>query len=106
MTNDAALDRSPAFEPQQIVRLVEVAGLGFKHSAADVAAEHDVALLPIEHARLKRDREKLRAPAAGVPAVMIFVRNQNGSHNPDEAMRMDDFELAARVIARAVAGLS
>ena len=43
--------------------------------------------------------------AAGVPAVMIFVRNQNGSHNPDEAMRMDDFELAARVIARAVAGL-
>ena len=44
--------------------------------------------------------------AAGVPAVMIFVRNQNGSHNPDEAMRMDDFELAARVIARAVAGLS
>ena len=46
------------------------------------------------------------APAAGVPAVMIFVRNQNGSHNPDEAMRMDDFELAARVIARAVAGLS
>jgi N-carbamoyl-L-amino-acid hydrolase len=44
--------------------------------------------------------------AAGVPAVMLFVRNQNGSHNPDEAMRMDDFELAARVIARAVAGLS
>ena len=44
--------------------------------------------------------------AAGVPAVMLFVRNQNGSHNPDEAMRMDDFALAARVIARAVAGLS
>jgi N-carbamoyl-L-amino-acid hydrolase len=44
--------------------------------------------------------------AAGVPAVMLFVRNQNGSHNPDEAMRMDDFELATRVIARAVAGLS
>jgi len=44
--------------------------------------------------------------AAGVPAAMIFVRNQNGSHNPDEAMRMDDFELAARVMARAVAGLS
>jgi beta-ureidopropionase / N-carbamoyl-L-amino-acid hydrolase len=44
--------------------------------------------------------------AAGVPAAMIFVRNQNGSHNPDEAMRMDDLELAARVMARAVAGLS
>ena len=22
---------------------------------------------------------------------MIFVRNENGSHNPDEAMEMDDF---------------
>lgn len=44
--------------------------------------------------------------SAGVPAAMIFVRNQNGSHNPDEAMRMDDFELAVRVLARAVAGLN
>ena len=36
---------------------------------------------------------------------MIFVRNQNGSHNPDEAMRMDDFELAMRVLAHGVAAL-
>jgi N-carbamoyl-L-amino-acid hydrolase len=36
---------------------------------------------------------------------MIFVRNQNGSHNPDEAMRMEDFELAVRVLARGVADL-
>ena len=28
---------------------------------------------------------------AGIPAAMIFVRNKNGSHNPDEAMDMDDF---------------
>ena len=44
--------------------------------------------------------------SAGIPAAMIFVRNQNGSHNPDEAMRMDDFEMAVRVLARAVAGLN
>ncbi len=44
--------------------------------------------------------------AAGVPTAMVFVRNQNGSHNPDESMCMDDFELAVRVIARAVADLS
>jgi N-carbamoyl-L-amino-acid hydrolase len=43
---------------------------------------------------------------AGVPAAMIFVRNQNGSHNPAEAMRMEDFELATRVLARGVAALS
>ena len=27
----------------------------------------------------------------GVPSAMIFVRNENGSHNPDEAMSLDDF---------------
>lgn len=28
---------------------------------------------------------------AGVPSGMIFVRNANGSHNPNEAMDIDDF---------------
>jgi N-carbamoyl-L-amino-acid hydrolase len=28
---------------------------------------------------------------AGVPSGMIFVRNRNGSHNPDEAMEIADF---------------
>jgi len=28
---------------------------------------------------------------AGIPSGMLFVRNQNGSHNPHEAMEMDDF---------------
>ncbi|MFT8467466.1 Zn-dependent hydrolase [Acetobacter syzygii] len=27
----------------------------------------------------------------GVPTAMLFVRNANGSHNPDESMDMDDF---------------
>ncbi len=38
--------------------------------------------------------------AAGIPAAMIFVRNQNGSHNPHEAMRMEDFDAACRVLTR------
>jgi len=38
--------------------------------------------------------------AAGVPAAMLFVRNQNGSHNPHEAMRMEDFDAACRVLTR------
>ena len=29
--------------------------------------------------------------SAGVPSAMIFVRNQNGSHNPREAMQFGDF---------------
>jgi N-carbamoyl-L-amino-acid hydrolase len=28
---------------------------------------------------------------AGVPMAMLFVRNENGSHNPEEAMEIDDF---------------
>ncbi len=37
---------------------------------------------------------------AGVPAGMLFIRNQNGSHNPREAMRLEDFRLACAVAAR------
>jgi N-carbamoyl-L-amino-acid hydrolase len=29
--------------------------------------------------------------ATGVPMGMIFIRNENGSHNPHEAMEIDDF---------------
>jgi N-carbamoyl-L-amino-acid hydrolase len=36
---------------------------------------------------------------AGVPAAMIFVRNDHGSHNPDESMEMDDFALGTRLLA-------
>ncbi|HEU4826595.1 MAG TPA: hydantoinase/carbamoylase family amidase, partial [Dongiaceae bacterium] len=35
----------------------------------------------------------------GVPTGMIFVRNANGSHNPDEAMELSDFGLAAGLLA-------
>ncbi|MDJ0933333.1 M20/M25/M40 family metallo-hydrolase [Breoghania sp.] len=36
---------------------------------------------------------------AGVPSVMLFLRNENGSHNPDEHMELEDFDagLAALV---------
>ncbi len=37
---------------------------------------------------------------AGVPAGMVFVRNQHGSHNPHEAMRMEDFAAATAVVGR------
>ena len=37
---------------------------------------------------------------AGVPAGMLFIRNQNGSHNPHEAMRIEDFDQACRVAMR------
>ena len=38
--------------------------------------------------------------ASGVPMGMIFVRNENGSHNPREAMTIDDFLAGAAVLTR------
>lgn len=35
---------------------------------------------------------------AGVPSAMIFVRNRNGSHNPSEAMEIDDFLVGVSII--------
>ncbi len=35
----------------------------------------------------------------GVPSSMIFVRNDNGSHNADEAMEIADFALGTRLLA-------
>jgi N-carbamoyl-L-amino-acid hydrolase len=40
---------------------------------------------------------------AGVPSGMIFIRNDKGSHNPQEAMDMDDFFLGADVLLTALA---
>ena len=37
--------------------------------------------------------------AAGLPCAVVFVRNDRGSHNPDEAMDLDEFILASRVLA-------
>lgn len=39
---------------------------------------------------------------AGIPAAMIFVRNDKGSHNPHEAMDYDDFFLATQVLSQAM----
>jgi N-carbamoyl-L-amino-acid hydrolase len=38
--------------------------------------------------------------ASGVPMGMIFVRNENGSHNPHEAMAMDDFMAGAALLTQ------
>lgn len=38
----------------------------------------------------------------GIPTGMIFIRNQFGSHNPNEAMEMADFEVACEALYLAV----
>ncbi|MBW6416171.1 Zn-dependent hydrolase [Celeribacter sp. PS-C1] len=36
---------------------------------------------------------------AGVPAGMVFVRNRNGSHNPEEAMEIADFMVGVDILS-------
>ena len=36
----------------------------------------------------------------GIPTSMLFIRNENGSHNPDEQLDMRDFVAATRVLSR------
>ncbi len=36
----------------------------------------------------------------GVPSAMIFVRNDHGSHNPEESMDLADFAIATRSLIR------
>lgn len=38
----------------------------------------------------------------GIPFAMFFVANQNGSHNPDEAMQEDDFLRACAILTHTV----
>jgi N-carbamoyl-L-amino-acid hydrolase len=42
---------------------------------------------------------------AGIPSAMIFVRNANGSHNPDEHLEMDDLRAGTRVLFQALYSL-
>lgn len=39
---------------------------------------------------------------AGIPSAMIFIRNENGSHNAHEAMDTDDFLLGCELLLDAV----
>ena len=84
-------------------------------TSADVAPSH-----PEVFAKLTTTAKALRIPTiplaspashdtatftvAGVPSAMLFVRNANGSHNPREAMEIDDFLQGTAVLTGWLAG--
>ena len=72
----------PAIMDRNLLARFEAAATeqGIVHTQMASGAGHDAAVFA----------------GAGIPSAMIFVRNQNGSHNPDEAMRMEDFEAAVK----------
>jgi N-carbamoyl-L-amino-acid hydrolase len=42
----------------------------------------------------------------GIASGMLFIRNQNGSHNPDEGMELDDFMLGCQALEQTIRGLA
>jgi beta-ureidopropionase / N-carbamoyl-L-amino-acid hydrolase len=69
--------------PAVVAKLTAAAkGLGISTMPLASPASHDTATFTV----------------AGVPSAMLFVRNANGSHNPREAMEIDDFLLGATVL--------
>ncbi len=72
---------------ETLARICAARGLGYMRIPS--GAGHDAALFA----------------NAGVPSAMIFVRNQHGSHNADEGMRLDDFMLATGLLYEAVSAV-
>ena len=85
---DRRLESAPAsMDPGWIERLRAAArALGLPDEALPSGAGHDAAVFA----------------NAGIPSAMIFVRNENGSHNPLESMRMSDFLAGVAVMKRAL----
>ncbi|MBR0644883.1 hydantoinase/carbamoylase family amidase [Plastoroseomonas hellenica] len=81
---------SPMDAGVQAGLLKAAASLGISHKAMASGGGHDAAAFA----------------QAGIPAGMVFVRNQNGSHNPREAMRIEDFAAATAVVSRFVQDIS
>ena len=80
------LDTAPAVMDSGWVQQLRTAicGLGLPDEPMASGAGHDAAVFA----------------NVGVPSAMVFVRNQNGSHNPHEGMEMDDFLAGAEVLRR------
>jgi beta-ureidopropionase / N-carbamoyl-L-amino-acid hydrolase len=85
---DQRVESAPAaMDAEWVCRLKAIArDLGLPDEEIPSGAGHDAAVFAGE----------------GVPSAMIFVRNQNGSHNPDEAMELDDFAAGVTVMRRAL----
>jgi len=85
---DRRLDTAPAtMDPVWVERIrAAIRHLGLDDEPMASGAGHDAAVFA----------------NAGVPSAMVFVRNQNGSHNPHEDMAMDDFLAGADVLRLAL----
>lgn len=85
---DRRLESAPAIMDAEWVRRLRQAAraLGLPDEEIPSGAGHDAAVFA----------------NAGIPSAMVFVRNENGSHNPKESMNLDDFVAGIAVMRAAI----
>jgi N-carbamoyl-L-amino-acid hydrolase len=85
---DRRLESPPAtMDPGWVLRLKHAArSLGLPDEEIPSGAGHDAAVFANE----------------GIPSAMIFVRNEHGSHNPEESMAIDDFVAGVGIMRSAL----
>lgn len=85
---DRRLNSAPATMDEQLCALLN-----------EVCRRHSV---PVEMVPSGAGHDASIFANAGIPSGMIFIRNEHGSHNPAEAMDLDDFMLGTQVLAEAI----
>jgi len=85
---DRRVESPPAVMDAGWIGLLQAAAraLGLPDEAMPSGAGHDAAVFANQ----------------GIPTAMIFVRNEHGSHNPEEAMALDDFLAGVAVMSAAL----
>lgn len=62
----------------------------------------DALQMPAPHVPSGAGHDAATFAGANIPTAMLFVRNENGSHNPHEAMEIADLDQAIRLLLRFV----
>lgn len=95
-----ARQRGVRFEfDRRIASAPAVMDTGIVKTLLDTAGELS---LPVEKVASGAGHDAALFANAGIPSGMIFIRNEHGSHNPQEAMDLDDFMAGTNLLYHAL----
>lgn len=114
--DDGMLDLAVSRLVQECEEVTHIRGVQFRFDSPvrSAPALLDAGLIDrLQHAMVQQGIPDMVMPSGaghdaavfanmGVPSAMIFVRNDHGSHNPAEAMEMDDFMIGVNLLYSAM----